>query len=162
MEQIKIYKKMKKTSKILLILSMSAALISCTKEESGTVIGAIAGGVIGSQFGGGSGNVAATGIGVMAGAMIGKSIGKNLDAKDKRLMQLTSQRALERSRTGYISTWVNPDSGNTGTITPTRSFNDYSGRVCREYTQTVNIGGKVERVFGRACRLSDGSWQIQN
>lgn len=32
---------------------------------------------------------------------------------------------------------------------------------CREYTQTVMIGGKEEKAFGRVCPQPDGSWRFE-
>ncbi len=77
-------------------------------------------------------------------------------------MQRTSQKALERNRSGQSSGWSNPDSGHRGTVTPTRTYQTAAGRPCREYQQTVTIDGKTERAYGRACRQPDGSWKIAN
>ncbi len=35
-----------------------------------------------------------------------------------------------------------------------------SGLVCREFQQSVTIGGKTEEAWGQACLQADGSWQI--
>lgn len=32
---------------------------------------------------------------------------------------------------------------------------------CREFTQTVTIGGKMQQGYGTACLQPDGSWEIQ-
>ncbi|WP_172428518.1 trypsin-like peptidase domain-containing protein [Azospirillum brasilense] len=38
---------------------------------------------------------------------------------------------------------------------------DNAGRpVCREYVQTVNVGGRTEQAMGTACRKTDGTWVI--
>ena len=31
---------------------------------------------------------------------------------------------------------------------------------CREYTQVVNIGGRNETAYGKACRQPDGQWKV--
>jgi hypothetical protein len=31
---------------------------------------------------------------------------------------------------------------------------------CREYATTAEIGGRMQRVIGTACRQPDGSWQV--
>jgi hypothetical protein len=72
----------------------------------------------------------------------------------------TTQQALESGKTGSSSTWRNPDNGDSGTFTPTRTYQQEDGRQCREYQQTVTIGGKQEQAYGTACRQPDGSWQI--
>jgi surface antigen len=34
------------------------------------------------------------------------------------------------------------------------------GAYCREFQQTVSIGGREERAYGTACRQPDGSWKV--
>ena len=66
---------------------------------------------------------------------------------------------------GVAGTWVNPDTGNRGTVTPRRTYRVQRGattRYCREFQQTITVGGKTERAYGRACRQPDGSWKIVN
>ena len=125
-------------------------LTSCeTKQQSGTLLGGTAGALIGSQFGKGSGSVVGAGVGAVLGALAGSEIGKYMDKQDKMQMERTTQRALEKSRTGQTSAWRNPDSGNRGTITTTKTFQN-KGRYCREYTQTITVGGKTEKGYGTA------------
>jgi len=75
-------------------------------------------------------------------------------------MERTAQGALEKNRSGTTSTWRNPDSGNSGDVTPVKTYQTASGQYCREYQQTVVINGKSQRAYGRACREPDGSWRI--
>jgi surface antigen len=132
------------------------------KQGGGALVGAGLGALAGSQIGHGKGQLAAVAIGTLAGAFLGSEVGKSLDRADRLAMQQTTQRALETGQTGYVSTWRNPDSGHMGTVTPTRTYAAPSGMPCREYTQTVNIGGQQETAYGKACRQPDGSWQISN
>jgi surface antigen len=136
-------------------------LTSCeTKQQTGGLIGGTTGALIGSQFGGSpGGRLLGAGLGAVVGAFAGSAIGKSLDDRDKARMQATQQQALERSRTGQTSTWHNPDSGNSGTVTTTRTFQQ-DGRYCREYNNTITVGGKTEKAYGTACRQPDGSWQV--
>jgi surface antigen len=76
-------------------------------------------------------------------------------------MQKTSQYTLERSRDGQASAWYNPNNGNSGTVTPTRTVKE-NGRYCREYQQTVTIDGNTQKAYGKACRQPDGSWNIKS
>jgi surface antigen len=46
-------------------------------------------------------------------------------------------------------------------ITPTQTYDQGAG-PCREYTLDAIIGGRVEQVYGTACRQADGSWQVAN
>lgn len=130
------------------------------KEGAGSVIGGVGGAVIGSQFGGGTGRVVGTAIGAVAGVLIGQELGRSLDRADRLEMERTAQRSLESGRTNETSTWRNPDSGHTGTFTPKRTYETQRGQYCREYTQTVNIGGEEHQAYGTACRQPDGSWKI--
>ena len=139
---------------VLALLQLSACTVS--RQESGAVMGAVVGGVVGNQVGGGRGKDLATAVGVFAGAMAGSNIGKSLDALDAA----NTQRALESSRTGYATSWVNPDSGNAYSVTPTRTYQANSGRYCREYQSSVTIDGRRENAYGTACRRPDGSWEI--
>jgi surface antigen len=132
------------------------------KQTGGTLIGAGLGALAGSQIGGGRGQLAAVAIGALAGAYFGSEVGKSLDSADRMAMQRTSQGALESNQTGQSSSWSNPDSGHSGTVTPTRTYQTASGDPCREYQQTVTIDGKTEQAHGRACRQPDGSWKIVN
>jgi surface antigen len=130
------------------------------KEGAGTLLGGVGGALIGSQFGGGSGRLVGVAIGTLAGALIGQEIGRSLDRADRLAMENTANQALEYNRTEQTATWRNPDSGHSGTITPVRTYKEPSGRYCREYTQTVLIGGEEHKAYGTACRKPDGQWEI--
>jgi surface antigen len=125
-------------------------------QDIGTVTGAVAGGLLGSQFGNGAGKLVAVGAGTLAGALIGGAIGKNMDQTD----QLKAQQAFEHTATGNASSWQNPDTGGHYTVKPTKTF-IHKGRPCREYTMAAEIGGKKEKIYGKACRQADGSWKTQ-
>ena len=152
-------------AKSLVAVVAVVALAGCSggeKEKVGTVIGAGIGALAGAHIGKGKGKLVAVAVGTLAGAALGSEIGKSLDRADRIAMQRSTQTALEKNRVGRKSTWRNPDSGNEGTITPTRTYEVASGDVCREYQQTVTIGGKTETAVGQACRQADGTWRIVN
>jgi len=154
---------MKNISKLLLAIFASITLQGCqgqmNKQGGGTLIGGVAGGLLGSQFGKGEGKLVATGVGALAGALVGGQIGKTMDEYDKQMLEKSSRQALEYSPSGNSVEWRNPDSGNYGSITPTKTFKE-SGRYCREYIQEVTIGGEKQKAYGKACRQPDGSWKI--
>ena len=126
-------------------------------EQGGMIIGGILGGALGHQVGQGTGQTAATIVGTLAGAAIGGSVGRTMDEVDR----LKTSQTLENVRTGVPASWQNPDTGNQYTVTPTRTYSA-NGGPCREYTIDAVIGGRVEKVYGTACRQPDGSWQVQN
>jgi len=132
-----------------------------TKQTIGTLGGAAAGGLFGAQFGGGSGQLAATAAGALLGAFIGSEIGRTMDEVDKQKAQNAYQQA-STAPVGETITWSNPDTGNRGSVTPTREGTSSSGAYCREFQQTVIIGGKEEQAYGVACRQPDGAWEIRN
>lgn len=132
------------------------------KTKGGTLLGAAAGGLIGSRFGGGGGKLAAVAAGTLIGSMIGRSVGQSLDRADRLYAQQAEARSLEYAPTGTTTSWRNPDSGNYGTVTPIRTYERNDGQYCREYQQTVTVGGRTENAYGTACRQPDGSWRVVN
>ena len=141
------------------------ALAGCSetvgqKQGLGTLLGAVAGGVAGAQVGKGRGKLVATGVGAALGALIGSEVGESLDRADRLAMQHATQNALETAPSGSASSWSNPDSGNSGTVTPTQTYQRSDGAYCRELTQTVTVGGRTQEAYGTACRQPDGRWQI--
>jgi len=142
-----------------LLLSACATAKDNPKTTVGALGGAAAGGLIGSAAGGGSAGIAA---GVILGGLLGGAVGSALDQRDKDLAMKQAQYSLENSRSGQTSEWRNPDSGHSGTFTPTRTYQDSSGRQCREYQQEILVEGEKHQSHGIACRMPDGTWQIQN
>ena len=132
------------------------------KETGGAILGGVAGGLLGSQIGGGKGQLAATAAGTLLGVFVGSSVGKSLDKADRLYATQTANNALERNPSGQRSTWSNPDSGHSGSVTPTRTVYASDGLPCRDYETTVTIDGRTETAVGRACRQSDGTWRIVN
>lgn len=158
---------MKKTILTLVLLS-TVAVAGCesmngmgNKQMIGGGTGAVLGGLAGSQIGGGSGRLWATGAGVLLGALAGSEIGSSLDKADQTYAMQANQRAYS-APVGETIRWNNPDSGNYGTVTPTRTGTDNYGRACREYSQTIYVGGKQQSGYGTACQQSDGSWKVVN
>jgi surface antigen len=133
-----------------------------TKENIGTLAGAAGGAWIGSNVGKGKGNIVAIAAGTLLGGALGRSLGASLDRADMAKYNKTSQYALENTKTGTTSSWHNPDSGHSGTFTPTRTFERTDGAYCREYTQMIDVGGRNAEGHGTACRQPDGTWQIVN
>ncbi|MCY4549194.1 MAG: RT0821/Lpp0805 family surface protein [Defluviicoccus sp.] len=151
--------------KLTVAIVAVAALAGCSggeKEKAGTVIGAGLGALAGAHVGKGKGKLIAVAVGTLAGAALGSEVGKSLDRADRLAMQRSTQGALENNRTGSASSWRNPDSGNRGTIKPIRTYETARGDVCREFQQTITVGGKTETAVGRACRQADGTWRIVN
>lgn len=152
--------------KIALALITTIFLAGCVdggqKQQMGTLVGAGLGALAGSQIGHGKGQLAAVAIGTLVGAGIGNSVGKSLDRADRLAMQNAQYQALEKNASGSGEVWHNPDSGNSGSLTPRRTFQNDDGQYCREFTQTITVGGDSREGYGTACRRPDGSWEIMN
>ena len=142
---------------VVLVALTGCATYQGQQEQAGMVIGGILGGVLGSEVGGGRGRTAAIIAGTLAGAAIGGAVGRSMDEVDR----MKTAQTLETVRTGVPAQWRNPDTGNSYTVVPTRTYDTTSG-PCREYTIDAVIGGRPEKVYGTACRQPDGSWRVES
>lgn len=156
---------MKTIAKKVLPVALAAALLGgCvsdmgTKQTGGAVLGGVAGGLLGSNVGSGKGRLAATAAGALLGAMAGSEVGKSLDRADRTYMQQAEASAYG-APVGQRIQWNNPESGNYGYYVPTRDGRDQSGAYCREFQQTIVVGGQTQSGFGTACQQPDGTWKI--
>ena len=151
----------------LLVVGLGGAIAGCApmseNETAGTIIGGVAGAVVGNTFGKGSGRHAATALGAVIGATVGRNIGRSLDETSRLRAGEATEQALETADIGESITWENPanEGGPAhGTATVTRQGADREGRTCREFQQTVTIGGRQEQSYGTACRDENGDWEI--
>ncbi len=142
---------------LCVLLTTGCANYQSPQEQSGMVIGGVLGGVLGSQIGHGDGRTAAIILGSLAGAAVGGSVGRSMAETDR----MKTAQTLETVRTGVPSSWRNPDTGNQYVVVPTRTYDAPEG-PCRDYSIDAVIAGKKDKVFGTACRQSDGSWQVRN
>ena len=158
------------SGKIILATAALALALStgaCTryqespKQTVGALGGAALGGFVGSQIGGkGRSQLAVTAAGTLLGAVLGSEIGRSLDDADRQ-QAYRAQQVASTAPIGQTISWNNPDSGNRGSVTPVRDgTHSASGAYCREYQQTVYIGGQAESGYGTACRQPDGAWEI--
>ena len=142
----------------VIVLTGCSTIENNPKTAIGGLGGAAFGGLIAAAAGGGGPAIAGA---VIGGALLGGLVGNMLDERDKRLQAEAAQKALESAPSGQPVAWNNPDNGHSGTVTVTNTYQQ-SGTYCREYQQTVTIGGKQENAYGTACRQPDGSWKIQS
>ena len=76
-----------------------------------------------------------------------------------------SQRAHEAAQvnatTAQVGEKINwqTDSAS-GTVVTTKQGTNNLGQTCREFQQTVTIGGQTEQAYGTACLQGDGSWKM--
>jgi surface antigen len=145
-------------------LALAAVLLTgCAYVEQNpkTTIGAAGGATVGGLIAAAAGgNPAAIAASVVGGLLVGGLVGNLLDERDKRLQAEAAHRALETQPAGQSVAWKNPDTGHSGTVTPTRTYQAPGGAYCRDYQATVEIDGKQERASGKACRQADGTWRV--
>ena len=63
-----------------------------------------------------------------------------------------------RANRGERITWN--DGPQYGNVTVLRTGTAPSGQPCREFSQSVTIGGRSETAYGIACLQPDGAWRI--
>ena len=142
---------------ILMAFLLTGCESTGPKTAVGGLGGAAAGGLLAAALGGKGPGIAA---GAIVGGLIGGAIGDRLDAADRERASAAASQALESVPSGQSVAWRNPDSGHRGVVTPVRTYQTASGQPCREYTQTITIGGEPQQSYGTACRQPDGSWKI--
>jgi surface antigen len=130
------------------------------KTTFGGLLGAAGGAVAGAQFGKGKGQLAAVAAGTLLGALVGSEVGSSLDRADQQYAQ-RAQTQAQVAPIGQTIAWSNPESGHSGSVTPVREGRiPATGEYCREYQQTVRVGGQTQNAYGTACRQPDGSWRV--
>ena len=153
---------MKQSLRTALCMTGLLCIASCTQQPAsnqqvGTIAGGVVGGILGAQFGKGDGQVAAAAAGAIVGGMIGGSVGESMDEVNRAKMA----QVLETSKTNQAQTWVDPDTHTEYTVKPTKTLYK-ANTVCRNYTMSVVIDGKLQTASGVACKDAQGNWQIQN
>lgn len=146
-----------------LVASFSSVIIlsgcagsGMTNSETSAVVGTIVGGAIGHEFGKGNGRKVTTLLGAALGGYLGSTLGHNLDGYDTNNVNT----ALNNTPDNRQVKWNNNNSGANYAFTPT---NSYQAQVnnrptkCRNYTMLVDMGGRPEKVTGKACMVN-GQW----
>jgi surface antigen len=81
-----------------------------------------------------------------------------LAAGDTILARSTLQEGLETRRSQEVAQWRNDTTGNSGTVTPLRTFRIKTGFFCRDFRETLVTAGYPAERIGTACRREDGIW----
>ena len=101
------------------------------------------------------------------------------DAKKPRKMTLTKLRAklrpadeyatlnalliaLSRVGDGQTYIWGRPKRQLRAFITPTKSYRNENGTICRAITVSLVLGSYMKRIQTTACRANNRSWQLQS
>ena len=86
------------------------------------------------------------------------SLYNQLRDQDVRLAASTLQRSLKQGWNGETLSWRNAATGATGSITPTRTILTSDGSYCRDYDESIVVGGRSGRWRNTACRDERGNW----
>ena len=144
----------------LIILLVGIQLTGCSNmgdnQQVGGITGGVVGGLLGSQLGGGHGRTAA----IIGGSIIGSMIGSNIGAEMDQANRMRVVHALETTRLNHSRSWVDDNTGYRYTVVPTKTYHNH-GTLCRKYTTSILVAGKLENAHGTACRNKSGDWVIQ-
>ena len=90
-----------------------------------------------------------------------------LSDEDRKRADFLFQSVLEHNPTGVTSSWGNPTTRHSGTVTPIRTVTPKDQPPCRDFVIVFNIGGDQSHGYGRyfketgtACREDGGIWRV--
>jgi hypothetical protein len=86
---------------------------------------------------------------------------RHLDMTDEMAALEAVHLALSEVGDGASYVWHRRNGRISGIISPTASFKDAEGRVCRHITVTLTAGPQSARTEGIACRMTDKSWRLE-
>ncbi len=71
--------------------------------------------------------------------------------------QYCAAQALEYARPDTQVVWE--DNGSTYLVEPVKTYR-VNGEYCREYHTRVEVNGRIEENYGKACRGPSGAWEV--
>jgi len=96
-----------------------------------------------------------------AGTAAGGELRQAFTASDKAMYAKCINDTMGKAAVGKTWKWMNPQSGNGGTVTPTSTPQRHANRTCRTFSETIALkDGRNAKLDGRACQKADGSWEI--
>ncbi len=87
-------------------------------------------------------------------------LGESLDLNevDVELQRQTVRNALDNDPDGKLSAWNNPESGHSGRVQPTSSY-ELDGLKCRDFKLEI-VGARSRQLVLAACKQADGTWKL--
>ena len=159
-----------RTKSIALALILSLGLSGCFTDEkhgnknslaAGAMVGALVGGLIGyNLIGKGDGRWIGALLMGAAGAAGGYWAADYLTSEDKMAMQKTAHDSLSYASTGETVAWKGESSDAHGSFTPTRTYLNELGQICRDFTISLTAGEETREGSQTACRKETGDWVI--
>ncbi|MGL5814472.1 MAG: hypothetical protein ACRCYW_14235 [Aeromonas sp.] len=80
--------------------------------------------------------------------------------KHKPRIGITPKTGWKGVKNAFVSVSSQARTTCRGTLTAVREGTRSNGRYCREFRQTITVGGRKEDAFGTACQKPDSSWEI--
>lgn len=84
-----------------------------------------------------------------------------LDSRDETAVLEAVHLALTEVGDGSAYVWHGRSGRLSGVVTPTSSFKDASGKICRHIVVALSSAGYSRQTEGVACRLATGTWQLE-
>ncbi len=125
--------------------------------QTGVLGGAAVGGVIAGIAGASPAWIAGS---TILGAVAGGLLGDYLTKDDREQHAQSSYDAFETKDTGGETSWSNPESGNGGTTKIDAVYRTSEGKLCKDFTQTIEADGRSETMRGTTCQEADGTWKV--
>lgn len=150
----------KRSLSLILITAITLSACGANKSQIGQQVGAIGGAAAGVEYGTGDHKGAIIALMAILGAVVGEQVGRYLDETDWNKAEDAAQESLETDADGESTTWSNPDTGNSGSVTPTRTWETRHGQECREFETTILTDDEEQTATGLACRDDDGVWTV--
>jgi surface antigen len=83
---------------------------------------------------------------------------QGLTESDVTMASRQVQTTLESAPDGTTRRWTNQQTGNSGEVTPLRTYATEDGDFCREYREELVVGGRTGRFHYPACRDDADGW----
>ena len=90
-----------------------------------------------------------------------QSVPGALDSRDETAVLEAVHLALTEVGDGSAYVWHGRSGRLSGVVSPTSSFKDTNGKICRHIVVALSADGYSRQTEGVACRLSTGTWQLE-
>jgi surface antigen len=87
---------------------------------------------------------------------------EGLTRDDLALLSAASAKVYspETVAVGAVESWVNPKTGNSGTVTLIRQY-ERGDMPCRQFTHRIKLAGRAEQTYTFSrCRVAPGEWKL--
>jgi len=87
------------------------------------------------------------------------AIYQGLAGSDVEMASQLVQTTLEKTPDGATRRWTNQQTGNSGEITPLRTYVSERGYFCRDYREELAVASDTGRFYHTACRDDAAGWK---